>query len=260
MPIRRLFPLFLLLILSLTLMIYQSNRGAIVPFRTVDAVLDNINEGIHSISASVKEPFRKIMIRDEENRRLREENNRLKQEQQRYRDVFFENGRLRDLLSLKEKERRYVTTASIVSRGLDRWSNAVVIEKGTRDGIRKDMAVIAPAGLVGKVSVAGDTYASVLLLNDINFSASVRVQETRMEAILSGTGGKRCILKYIPHEEEIKEGEVVVTSGFDDLFPQEIPVGYVSRVTKKGASIFQDVEVTPFQDLTKLEEVMIVSR
>ena len=58
----------------------------------------------------------------------------------------------------------------------------------------------------------------------------------------------------------IKEGEVVVTSGFDELFPQEVPVGYVSRVSKKGASIFQEVEITPFQDLTRLDEVVIVRR
>ncbi len=260
MSIRRLFPLFLLLVLSLTLMTYQSNKGVIAPFRFVGTALNHLNEIIHSLSISVKEPFRKIMIRDEENRRLRAEIDRLMVEQQKYRDIFFENKRLREILALKEKEPRYVTTARIISRGPDRWSNTVVIGKGTRDGIAKDMAAVTPAGLIGKVSAAGDTYAYVLLMSDINFSASVKIQETRREAILSGTGGKRCVLKYIPHEEEIKEGEVVVTSGFDELFPQEIPVGYISHVTKSGTSIFQEIEVTPFQDLTELDEVSIIRR
>ena len=92
------------------------------------------------------------------------------------------------------------------------------------------MAVITPAGLVGKVSAAADDYAYVLLMTDINFSVSVKIQETRREAVLSGTGAGRCILKYVPVDVVIKEGEVAVTSGFDELFPQELPVVYVSRI------------------------------
>jgi rod shape-determining protein MreC len=200
------------------------------------------------------------MLRDEENRRLKTEMDKLILEQQRYRDIFFENMRLREMLGLREKVKRYVATARIISRGLDRWSNTVVIDKGKRDGVTKDMAVITPSGLVGKVSSAADHYAYVLLMTDINFSASVRIQETRKEAILSGTGARRCVLKYVPQEDVIKEGEVVVTSGFDDLFPQEVPAGFVSSVSKKGDSIFQEIEITPFQDMTRLDEVVVVRR
>jgi len=260
MSIRRFFPFFLLLVLSLTLMTYQNNKGIIAPFRFTGTFLTALNAVVHSLSTSVKEPFRKIMLRDAENAQLRSEISKLTMEQQKYRDIFFENQRLREILALREKERRYITTARIISKGLDQWSNTMVIGKGRRDGIGKDMAAITSSGLIGKVSMAADAYAQVLLINDINFSASVRVQETRREAVLAGTGGRRCILKYIPLEEKIKEGEVVVTSGFDDLFPPEVPVGYISRVTKKGTSIFQEVEVTPFQDLTKLDEVIIVRR
>lgn len=199
-------------------------------------------------------------MRDEENQMLRKEINSLLLEQQRYREIFFENQRLKEILSIKEKEKRYVTTAKIISRGPDLWSNTVVIEKGKNAGVKKDMAVITPLGLVGKVSMVDGDYAYVLLITDINFSTAVRIQETRKEAILSGTGTKHCILKYVPEEDTIKEGEIVVTSGFDDLFPKEMMVGRISKVSKKGTSIFQDVEVTPFQDPTKLDEVIIVSR
>jgi len=260
MSIRRLFPLFLLVVVALTLMTYQSNKGIIAPFRFVGDFLNHLNGIVHSFSTAVGEPFRKMMLRDEENKRLKAEMDRLVLEQQRYRDIFFENMRLREILGLREKDKRYIATARIISRGLDRWSNTVVIQKGKRDGVTKDMAVITPSGLVGKVSSAADNYAYVLLMTDINFSASVRIQETRKEALLSGTGARRCVLKYVPEEDVIKEGEVVVTSGFDELFPQEVPVGYVSRVSKKGASIFQEIEITPFQDLTRLDEVVIVRR
>ncbi|MCL5421098.1 MAG: rod shape-determining protein MreC [Nitrospirae bacterium] len=260
MSIRRLFPLFLLVVVALTLMTYQSNKGIIAPFRFVGDFLNHLNGIVHSFSTAVGEPFRKMMLRDEENKRLKAEMDRLVLEQQRYRDIFFENMRLREILGLREKDKRYIATARIISRGLDRWSNTVVIQKGKRDGVTKDMAVITPSGLVGKVSSAADNYAYVLLMTDINFSAAVRIQETRKEALLSGTGARRCVLKYVPEEDVIKGGEVVVTSGFDELFPQEVPVGYVSRVSKKGASIFQEIEITPFQDLTRLDEVVIVRR
>ncbi len=260
MSIRRLVPFFLLLVLSLTLMTYQSNKGTIAPFRFLSDPLNHLNRAIHSLSVSIKEPFRKITLRDEENSRLRDEIHRLRLEKERYREAFSENQRLREILSLKEREKRYVATARIISRGLDPWSNTLVVEKGSRDGVSKDMAVVTPLGLVGKVSSAGENYSQVLLVTDISFSAAVKIQETRKEAILSGTGSGGCVLKYVPEDDTVKRGDVIITSGFDDLFPPELLVGYVSAVDKKGAGIFQRVEVTPAQDLTRLDEVVIVRR
>ena len=260
MSIRRLFPLFLLVVLSITLMTYQSNKGTIAPFRFLSNPLNYLIDMIHSVSTSLKDPFRKAMLRDEEMKKLKGQVESLLLEQQRSRDLFLENQRLREILSLKERERRYVATARIISRGPDPWSNTLIIGKGTREGIAKDMAVVTPLGLVGKVTAVTDHYAYVLLVTDINFSASVRIQNTRNEAILSGTGTRHCILKYIPDETSIQEGEMVVTTGFDDVFPQELIVGYVSKVSKKGSSIFQQVEVTPSQDLTRLDEVILVRR
>lgn len=260
MSIRRLFPFFLLLVISLTLMTYQSNKGAIAPFRFLSDPVNHINYAVHFLSVSITEPFKKLAVRDQENRRLGEEVNKLHLEQQGYREIFLENQRLREILSLKEREKGYVATARIISRGLDPWSNTLVIEKGKRDRVARDMTVMTPLGLVGKVSAEGDSHSYVILITDINFSAAVKIQETRKEAILSGTGAGRCILKYVPEEETVREGDVVITSGFDDLFPPGIIVGYVSRVVKKGAGIFQQVEVTPSQDLTKLDEVLLVKR
>ena len=127
MSIRRLFPLLLLVVIALTLMTYQSNKGIIAPLRLVGDVLNHLNEIVHSVSVAVGEPFRKIMLRDGENKRLRAEMDRMLLDQQKYRDLFFENIRLREVLALKEKEKRYVATARIGSRGLYRCSNTVVI-------------------------------------------------------------------------------------------------------------------------------------
>ncbi|HET6515630.1 MAG TPA: rod shape-determining protein MreC [Thermodesulfovibrionales bacterium] len=260
MSFRRLLPLFLLMILSFTLMTYQSNKGVLTPLAFLSIPLNYVNSVFGSLSTSVKEPFRNMTLKVEENRRLREEVNRLITDQQRYRDIYFENQRLRELLSLKERERRYVATAHVVSKGWDRWANTLIVDKGRTDGVEKDMAVITPRGLVGKVSNVTDRYASVLLITDINFSAAVKIQETRKDAIFSGTGSGSCILKYIPQEEKLNGNEVVVTSGFDDLFPPEVPVGLVSLASGKSSGIFQKINVTPFQDLSRLDEVVVIRR
>lgn len=260
MSFRRLLPLVLLVVLAFTLMTYQSNRGILSPIGFVTGTINRTNGMLHSVLSSIREPFRKLLIRDEENRRLKEEVGRLVREQQGYRQLFFENLRMREILDFKAKEKRYVAAARIVSKGWSRWGQTLVIDKGKHDGIAKDMAVATPAGLIGKVSFTDDDYAYVLLITDINFSSAVKIQETRRDAILSGSGGGSCVLKYFPPEEDVKEGYVLITSGFDDLFPPEIPVGIVSKVSKKNTGMFREVEVRPFQDLGKLDEVVIVRR
>lgn len=260
MSLRRLLPFLVLIVFSVTLMMYQNNKGIVAPLSFLNNAINKLNSLFDSLSDSLKDPFKKIRLRDEDNASLRNEINRLLLEHQKYNGIVFENQRLREILLLKENEKRYVATAKVISKGWDRWSNTLIINKGKAAGVSKDMAVITPKGLVGKVSYVADYNSYVLLVTDVNFSAAVKIQETRRDAILSGNGSKYCILKYVPQEEAIKEGYAVTTSGFDDLFPQEIPVGYIYALTKKGEGVFKNIEVVPFQDLTKLDEVILVRR
>lgn len=260
MPKRRLLLFFSLILLSFVLMTYQANTGIFKPFLWLKYPLNWTNKTINSVSSSFKGTLEKIRLRDEDNKKLREELNTLLLERQQYRETVLENERLRQLLSLKEKEKKYVTAARVIARGNDRWANTLVIDKGSRDGVEKDMVVITPKGLAGKILSASDSYSQILLVTDINFSAAIRLQESRTEGIISGTGSKICILKYISHEYEIKDNEMILTSGLDSLFPADIPVGYVSKVEQKTSGIFQYVEVVPFQDNINLEEVIVVKR
>jgi rod shape-determining protein MreC len=260
MSFRKLLPLGVLVVISFTLMTYQAHRGVLSPLRFIESPFHRVSGFISSIAASLTAPFHRLTLREEENRRLRDETNRLMAEQQRALEIYHENRRLRELLSLKERERRYVATARIISRGPDRWRSTLMIDKGRNQGVQKDMAVVTPAGLIGKVIAASDDHAQILLVTDTSFSAAVKVQETRYETILSGDGSSGCILKYVPQEVEIKEGSLIVTSGFDDLFPKELPVGVVAGVSRKGSSVFQQILVRPHQDLRVLDEVVLLRR
>jgi len=259
MPKKKLL-LFLFIILSLGLMTYQSKKEHLMPLRFLNDALTSLHIVVNSIRDAATSPFKRMFIREEENTRLKAELRRFLEEQQKYQEILLENRRLRDLLSLKEREQRYVIAARVISRGTDQWSNTFILDKGYVDGVTKDMSAVTPNGLVGKIVAVSTTSSSLLLLTDLNFSAAVRLEESRREGILSGTGLRKCQLKYIPQEEVVKIGVAVITSGLDSLFPEGIPAGYISKVDKKGTGLFQDIEVTPSADNTKVEEVAIIRR
>jgi len=259
MPKKKTLLFFTVIIFSLVLMTYQSKKGHTFSVNSISIPLNRLHAISHSFTEAVKRPFRIIALREKENSELKKKVVDLQLEEEKYREVLLENKRLRELLNLRERGKNYVTSAQVIARGTDNWTHTLLIDKGAKDGVAKDMAAITSLGLAGKITVASDSSAYLLLLDDINFSASVRLQGSRAEGVLSGTGSRKCILKYVPFEDEVKTGDIVITSGLDMLFPPGIPVGYVTKVdSKTGVGDFQHIEIRPFQDSAKLEEVAIV--
>lgn len=259
MPKRRNLLFLIVIIISFILMTYQSKKGRILSGSFINDLLNVSHLTAASLTDAFKRPFKRLALREEQNKRLEEYVGELLMERGRYQEAVLENKRLRELLKLKGNRENYIVSAKVIARGIDQWANTLLMDKGIRDGVAKDMCAVTPKGLAGKIFNVTDSYSNLLLITDINFSAAVRTQESRREGIISGSGTKKCILKYMPYEEEIKTGDVVVTSGLDLLFPPGIPVGYVSRVDNRGkGGNFQYIEVIPFQDDAKMEEVVIV--
>ncbi|NWF52688.1 MAG: rod shape-determining protein MreC [Nitrospirae bacterium] len=252
--------LFLFVILVIGLMTYQSKSKHLLPFQFLNNPITKLHDGLSSLKDSLKTPFKRMLLREKENIRLKTEIDKLMIERQNFKEVLLENKRLKELLLLKDKTPNYITIARVIARGPDQWSNTFVLDKGSSAGIKKDMVAITAKGLVGKISEVSNSYSNLLLITDINFFAAVRVQEGRQEGIISGTGLRRCQLKYIPYDEDVKKGDILITSGLDNLFTKGIPVGYVSKVDKTGSGLFQNIEVVPFADNRKIEEVIIISR
>jgi rod shape-determining protein MreC len=259
MPKKKLL-LFLFVITALSLMTYQSNRKPLLPLKSVSNTFNFFYDMKNSLVQSVKEPFRRMFLREEENLKLKAEISKMLGEQQKCREAVLENKSLREILSLKDREQKYVTAARVIGRSIDQWSNTVILDKGLSDGVMKDMIAITDKGLVGKISDASSSYSHLLLLTDINFSAAARLQESRTEGVLSGTGYRNCQLRYVPYEEEVKKGAVVITSGLDEHFPPGIPIGFISQVNKQVFGFFQYLEVAPFVDNAKTEVVAIIKR
>ena len=246
-------------VFSFVLMTYQSRKGHTLSVDFTGGLLNSMHAATRSVTDAIKRPFRMIALRDAENTALKKRVQELLLEREKYREAMLEDKRLRELLALRERHKDYVATARVIARGIDNWTHTFFLDKGSADGIGKDMTAITPKGLAGKITSVTGSYSRLLLLNDINFSASVRLQGSRTEGVLSGTGTSRCILKYVSFEEPVKAGEIVITSGLDMLFPPGIPVGYVSKVGGRAdESNFQYLEVQPFQDSAEMEEVIIV--
>jgi rod shape-determining protein MreC len=246
-----------ILIAAIILMFFfNRQKGLNESLKVVSYPYDVLSGALSSISGKIGG----IIGAAEENIQLKERLLAVQIDEQRHAELMAENRRLSDLLALKQRLDSSGKAVRIVGRGYDRMSKTVIIDKGHHHGIVKNMPVITDKGLAGKVLSVRRSYSDIILLNDLNFSAAVRFRDSRREAVISGSGRSHCILKYVPVEEAVKPGDIVITSGLDGIFQPGIPVGKVTTVQTEGVEFFQYIEVEPFQNPSKLEEAMVISR
>jgi rod shape-determining protein MreC len=169
------------------------------------------------------------------------------------------NERLRRLLDFREKTPGSMVAAEVIGQDPSSWFKSVAINKGEKDGVRRGMAVVSPDGIVGQVLKAASHYATVLLVTDYSSAIDAIVQRSRAKAIVEGKGENRCQLKYLLRTEEVAVGDVIVTSGLGGNFPKGLMIGEIRSIEKKGHGVFQYAELVPSVDLTKLEEVLVIT-
>ncbi len=173
-----------------------------------------------------------------------------------------EAERLRKLLDFAKEspDRRYAGARVIGVRLGTTGRQLLTVDKGASDGIARMMPVVVAEGVVGRVYAVTASSADVLVLTDLNSSIAVRVDRTRARANVRGLGkpdGAK--LEYALRTEDMIEGDQLVTSGTDGVFPRGLPVGKVTQLNRTGHGLFQDARVVPAVDVTRLEEVLIVT-
>jgi len=194
-----------------------------------------------------------------ENERLRKRVQTLEVEWQRLLEAEATNRRLQQLLDFRSELPAGAITASIIASSATSWFQSCVLNKGSADGLRKGMAVVTPMGVVGKVVTVTRRTAKVLLLTDPNSGIDVLVQRTRSRGIVSGSLESGTVLKYMKRSEDVQEGDRLVTSGLDNVFPKGLLVGTVIKVRKQNLGLFQSVEVWPAVQAARVEEVLVVA-
>ena len=193
-----------------------------------------------------------------DNERLNKELALLNSQNNELLEAANENDRLRELLNYKRNAGFKLRTAAVIGYDPNSYFAALTIDLGSDDGILKDMAVVAPSGLVGKIMSVSNNYSKVLLLTDIRSSVSCLAQRTRCAGSVKGKGLDLCEMKYLSINDDIKSGDTVVTSGDGAIYPKGIKVGEVTTVSPTTDGMSYDVDIKPAVNVLKLEEVLVV--
>jgi len=201
-----------------------------------------------------------IFTLQHENVILRQLNVNLSDEVSRLREARIENTRLRVLLGLREEAPFNLIAADVVGKSLLLMRNTLTLNVGEREGIRPDMPIIAEQGLVGKIIAVGDGYSLAQVLFNKEFRAAAKLQRSRVDGIISWDGGAALQLINVPKTQDVRTSDIVITSEYSNVFPSDITIGIVSRVTQKSGSLFRGITVMPAVDFTTLEQVFIIAQ
>jgi len=228
-------------------------------------VLETVAPAQKVFSASVKSVndawLRYVLLVgiEEENKNLKNKINELKSALILYQEGYLESQRLRKLLDLKDNYNYHFISARVIGKEQAALSKTILINKGAVHGLRNGMPVIAPPGLIGRLVDVSWHVSKVLLFIDENSNIGAIVQRTRTQGIIGGAGPRGLILKYISKTQDVKDGDVIVSSGLDGIFPKGLLIGQVSHVDRQDASLFLKINVAPFVDFSKLEEILILA-
>jgi rod shape-determining protein MreC len=249
---------FALIILSYNLK--RESHSSLIKKSVLEVVapLQNVlNASVSGISNAWSRYIFLVGIEDE-NRNLKKKINDLKTQMNSYQEGYLEAQRLRSLLALKDDHDYTFIAARVIGREQITLSKTVLINKGTAHGLSVGMPVLAGPGLIGRIVDVSWHSAKVLLLIDESSNIDAIVQRNRTQGILRGAGSRGCVLKYISKTQDVKEGDLIISSGVGGVFPKGLMIGSVSHVDRQEAGLFLKINVAPSIDFSKLEEVSIL--
>jgi rod shape-determining protein MreC len=195
-----------------------------------------------------------------DNEQLKKQVAQLRSENNRLREQIQSEMRLRKVLQLKTQVGGPVQIAEVVGRGPSPFLQALFINKGRKDGLVRGMPVLHADGLVGRLEKTSDHHAQVILLNDPGFAVDCLSQRSRVRGVWTGHPDGSCQIKYVSRNDDIQTGDIIITSGLDELFPKGITLGRVKRVVSQVKGNFLFVEVSPQVNLGQIEEVLIIQK
>ncbi len=217
--------------------------------------------GYNSFSTGVKGTtslYLNLVGISKKNRTLTTENAKLKAKLIEMTELTLENERLRNLLKFKQKSEMKLMAGKVIGKDLVPEHNTVTINIGTRHGIKKNMAVITAAGAVGYVLSPEVFTSQIILLTDPYAAIDALVQRSRARGIVEGHNSDKANLNYLKRGDDAVIGDLVITSGLDNIFPKGFPVGVISNVKKSRFGTTQDIELSPVINPNNLEEVFVI--
>jgi rod shape-determining protein MreC len=246
-------------VLMLAVQIKRDSRGRLIRVWAISAAYPFERAGAWGVGKvrGVWTHYFALQTTSRENEALRIENDALKLTISQLQGRAAEADRLAALLNFKQQHEKVpMVGGRVIAASAGTASRTIEIDRGERDGIRRNMAVITPDGAVGKVIEVYRDTAQVLLLTDKDGGAGAMLVGSRTQGPVGGTGEPTLQMKYVANEENVVVGEKIVTSGMDKIFPRDIPVGTV--VEAKAGTPFKQIRVEPAAKLDRLETVIVL--
>lgn len=181
-------------------------------------------------------------------------------ENQKIPELEKENERLKGLLNLKEKREHQMVAARVIGEDVANWFKCIIIDRGKNHGIAEKMPVVTASGLVGQAVEVNKWHSKVIILNDVNSAVDVYVVGKHTRGIIQGSGQNTLKLKYVLKTDDVEAGDRLITSGKDAIYPKGLAVGIVISINKNMPGLFADVDVMPFNNFRRLDEVMVVTQ
>ena len=251
----------------LGIIIFSLKSNSSVISSGVGSVISPLQKIIYNANDKLKESFDFFINFSkvkQENEEKKKKNAELENKLVEYNRMKDENTTLREMFDYSQANQNYnYLGCNIVGYSGGNISNGYVIDKGTNDGVKKDMIVITPQGLVGKVTKSESSYSIVQTILNENIAVASMVESTReTTGILQGATDNKnknlAVLSNIPIDSEIKEGDVILTSGLGGMYPKEIRIGEVVSVEIDTVGIMKKAVVKPYVDFNKLEGLFVV--
>lgn len=262
--------ILLFVAVSVFCIIFFAARGRFsVPFSSQAAttVLAPFEQAVSWVGAQLRymtSDIWDIATVHEQNKMLRNEVIQLREQNLKAEEYAAENVRLRALLGYKQTASQFdLVVGRVIGREASTWTRMIVINRGTSDGVKPEMAVITHQGLVGSVVEASPNSAKVELLLDPRSSIGTLVQrpESRVAGIIQGDPSDPMVPRMvnIPRNADIVEGDTIVTSGFGGIYPKGIIVGRVNKIENDGGGLLKYAVLEPAVDFQKLEDVAVIT-
>ena len=201
-----------------------------------------------------------LMFLEKENQVLREKNLELSLQVESMLNLQNENNALMEMLEFKKNKKFIIKSAKVVNKGVQPNLLSIIIDRGTVDGLKNNLPVLTPKGVVGKTIEASKNNSIVQLISDANFRLSTRILPSGATGILRFVNGETAEIREVQKNVVINIGDKVVTSGFSDIYPAGLPVGTVKGVYQDRGSFQKVVSIYLPNNLNAFQHVFIITK
>ena len=232
-------------------------------FRSFAFINSKVQLFYHSLSSSIShtvDTYLNLIHTRKKNRELEKENKQLKSHLTLMTEIQQENKRLHTILNFKKTSRIQFIIAQVIGRDPVSKYQLITVNRGYTHKIKKNMIVVNEKGVIGYIFRVFSHFSQVILLTDPHAAFPSVIQRSRVHGVVEGMDRNKCQFKYLKSRDDVKKGDIVVTSGLNVLSVGGFPIGTVTEIKKQQHGLTQEVTITPFINPSQLEEVLVVNK